>query len=423
MVLSESKALERNLHLFPRYKAATSFMPWLPVFFLFFIERVSLGDAVLLGSASYFSVFLLEVPSGYCSDRFGRRPTLILATLMTIIACALFTVANSFAMLLVAQVLLASRIAFQSGSDSALLYDSLLALGREREYTERETIAQKWSMTALACSCLIGGAIGMIDLRLTYIAGLAAAMLAVIQCARFVEPPMEGETRATGFITQMKDTLSAFSHPLLRWLAGFFIIGYCLEHVPYEFYQPYLKLLGQGELMGWLANSSAPMISGVVISISMFGGAIGAAVSQRLIDRVGLRVLLLASVSVQVVIIGGLSLLLHPFMLVLVMFRNFSMSMAHGPMLGAIAPHVPSAQRATLLSMLSLSGRASFSIALAMLSILVVGKEALNWPALSQVLGVSAMLGIVALSLLYLWSRSMTSEFEPNVEQEREKQT
>lgn len=404
-------ALERNLRLFPRYKAATSVLPWLPVFFLFFIERVTLGDAVLLGSAYYFSVFVLEVPSGYCSDRFGRRPTLVLASIMTVIACATFALANSFIMLVAAQIMLAAGIAFQSGSDSALLYDSLRALGREQEYTERETVAQKWSMTALACSCLVGGGLGMIDLRLAYVIALLAALVAVFHCVNFAEPPMDDDAKAAGFVAQMKDTFGYFSNPLLGWVLGFFIIGYSLEHIPYEFYQPYLKLLGQNGITGWLAGSSAPMVSGVVISISMFGGAVGAALSQRLIDRVGLRVLLLASVSVQVVIVTGLSLVLHPIMLVLVMFRNFSMSMARGPMLGAIAPHVPSAQRATFLSVLSLAGRAAFSMVLAMLSVFVVGKDTLNWTALSQVLASSALVGIAALFLLTFWSRRMASEF------------
>lgn len=405
-------ALERNLRLFPLYKATTSVLPWLPVFFLYFIERVALGDAVLLGSVYYFSVFLLEVPSGYCSDRFGRRPTLILASIMTTLACATYIAANSFDTLLVAQVFLAAGIAFQSGSDSALLYDSLRALNREQEYTERETVAQKWSMTSLACSCLIGGALGIIDLRLAYIVALLAAILTVVQCVMFAEPSMDNEAQAAGFIKQMKITLSYFFKPLLGWMLAFFVIGYSLEHVPYEFYQPYLKLLGQGSVTGWLSDSSAPMVSGIVISISMFGGAVGAAVSQRLIERVGLRALLLASVAIQILIVGGLSLILQPIMLVLVMFRNFSMSMARGPMLGSIAPHVPSAQRATFLSMMSLAGRMAFSITLAMLSILIIGKEALNWHALSQVLASSAVVGVVVLSLLYLWSRHINDEFK-----------
>jgi len=328
------KSFERNLHLFPRYKAATSVLPWLPVFFLYFIERVSLGEAVLLGSVSYFSVFLLEVPSGYCSDRFGRRPTLILASAMTALACATFLFANSFELLVIAKVLMAAGIAFQSGSDSALLYDSLRALNREHEYTERETIAQKWSMTALACSCLLGGLLGIYDLRLPYVVALLAALVALKQCITFLEPPLEDDATVEGFFTQLRETLSYFSHPLLAWVLGFFVVGFSLEHIPYEFYQPYIKLLAASDITGWLATSSTPMASGVIISISMFGGAIGAAVSQQLIKHIGLRALLLASIAVQVVIVAGLSIVLHPIMLVLVMFRNFSMSMAHGPMLG-----------------------------------------------------------------------------------------
>lgn len=390
---------------------ASSVSPWLPIFFLYFIERVTLGNAVLLGSVYYSSVFLLEVPSGYCSDRFGRRPTLILASMVSVIACVMFIIASSFNLLVVAQVLLAAGIAFQSGSDSALLYDSLRALERVEEYTKRETVAQKWSMGALACSCLLGGALGLVDFRLAYVAALLAAVVTTFYCALFAEPPMDADAQAKGFVDQMRNTLGYFSHPLLTWMLGFFIIGFSLEHVPYEFYQPYLKLLEQSAITGWLKGSSASMVSGIVLSISMFGGAFGAMASQWLIDRCGLRALLLASISVQVVIVAGLSLVLHPMMLVLVMFRNFSMSMTHGPMLGAMAPHVPSAQRATFLSILSLAGRAGFSMTLAMLSTLVVGKETLNWPTLSQALTTSAIVGISALALLYFWSSCITKEF------------
>lgn len=146
-------AIERNVRIFSLYKAVISISPQLAVFFLFFVELVSLREAVLLGSVSYFSIFLLEVPSGYCSDRYGRRLTLILASVMTVCSFLLFIVAASFAVLFVAQILMAAGIAFRSGSESALLYDSLRVLGRESEYTERESAAQKWSMATLACSC------------------------------------------------------------------------------------------------------------------------------------------------------------------------------------------------------------------------------------------------------------------------------
>jgi len=45
-----------------------------------------------------------------------------------------------------------------------------------------------------------------------------------------------------------------------------------------------------------------------------------------------------------------------------------------------------------------------------LLSVLVVGKEALNWTSLSQGLGTSALIGFVALSLIYFLSNSIADE-------------
>lgn len=405
-----NSSMEQNIQLFPRYKATNSVLPYLPVFFLFFLERVSLGEAVLLGSVYYFSVFALEVPSGYYSDRFGRRPTLIIASISKVLACVVFIVADSFNGLLIGQLLLAGGMAFQSGSDSALLYDSLRVLEREDEYSARESAAQKWSMNALACSCLIGGGLGVIDLRLPYVVALIASIITVVQSISFIEPPIEEGATASGFFTQLKDVGRYFFHPLLGWILGFYMLGYSLEHIPYEFYQPYLKLLGESGLSSWLTGPSTPFYSGLIISVSMFGGAVGASLSQQLVRRVGLRLLLLISLVVQLIIIGGLSLILHPVMLLLVMFRNFSMSMAHGPMLGAIAPHVSSAQRATFLSMLSLFGRATLALYLSLLSVFVVGIEGLSWEALSTVLLLSTIVGVTGLIFLYLRSARVKNQ-------------
>ncbi len=58
------------------------------------------------------------------------------------------------------------------------------------------------------------------------------------------------------------------------------------------------------------------------------------------------------------------------------------------------------AQRATFLSILSLSGRVAISLALAALSVFVVGDGVLTWAALSTVLGLSALVGSATLLLL-----------------------
>ena len=173
--MGDAGALERNVRLYPAFVAATSVLPWLPVFFLYFSERVGFDEALRLGAVYYAAVVLVEVPSGYLSDRIGRRPTLAIACAALLAAYVGFVVAEGVAALLVCQALLAAGIAFQSGSDSALLHDSLAALGRADGYERAEARARTVQMLALGLSCLVGGALGSVALALPYaLAALAA---------------------------------------------------------------------------------------------------------------------------------------------------------------------------------------------------------------------------------------------------------
>ncbi|NIM72336.1 MAG: MFS transporter, partial [Gammaproteobacteria bacterium] len=76
---------------------------------------------------------MLEVPSGYFSDRVGRRPTLILSAAGWAGGSIIFCTTSSFAPFLLAQFLYAFGMAMKSGSDTSLLYESLRALGRGDE--------------------------------------------------------------------------------------------------------------------------------------------------------------------------------------------------------------------------------------------------------------------------------------------------
>jgi MFS family permease len=393
---------ESNLRLYPWYQAAASFLPWMPVFFLYFSDTVSLQEAIELGAIYYLSVVLLEVPSGYCSDRIGRRTTLTMASAFAVAAYIIFIFAASFSGLAIAQALLAGAIAFQSGSDSSLLYDSLSALERETEYTQHEARAQQYSMVALAVSVLLGGALGSIDYRLAYAAALAAAVITLVLCARFTEPDRVDGSETYTFVRQLQSAVVTARHPVLLWILFFYLTGYSLQHIPYEFYQPYIALLQKNTMSNLLPDQPTAMVSGVVIGLSMFGGALGARLSANLSQRAGKRTVLLAGLTIQCLIIGMMAALLHPAMLLMILFRNFSMAMTHAPMHGLIAPQVPSAQRATYLSLQSLAARLTFSLFL----FFIAGNsgETLNWPALSSIFQYSVVFGLLALAGLALLS-------------------
>ena len=104
---------------------------------------------------------------------------------------------------------------------------------------------------------------------------------------------------------------------------------YVLEHIPFEFYQPYIQLLDPtGRLEG-------PAISGLVIGVSMFGGALGATVSARVHSRWGLLAMLVGAYLVQLLTIGALASWLHVAMLSMVALRNFPMALVRAPVYAA----------------------------------------------------------------------------------------
>jgi len=406
------RSIANNMRLYPWYQAATSVAPWIPVFFLFFSQTVSLGEAIKLSAIYYFSVFALEVPSGYFSDRAGRRITLIIAAGFACLAYLTFLMADNFIVLAAAQCFLATGIAFQSGSDNSILYDSLVATGQQDQYARFEARGLQFGMTALACSCFLGGALGSIELWIPYIVAFAGALASLALSLSFVEPASADDTAAKPFIAQLASVIQRLKNPVLLWIFLFYVAGYALEHVPFEFFQPYISLLDTGRFSAFFNSQNAALVSGIVIGVSMFGGALGATVSIKVQDRVGVTSLLLGSIMIQCIIITGLALWLHPALLILVMFRNFAMAMARGPMLGAIAPRIASGERATYLSMQSLAGRLAFSSVLFALASSTTDDIPVDWLTLSVILRNCAVSGFIVFIVLALLARLVKNNIE-----------
>ena len=392
-------AMRRNVRLYPWFAAATGFSPWLPVFFLFFSDRVGFDGALALSAIYYVSVVILEVPSGYASDRFGRRPTLIVSAVSFLVAYAGFALADSFVALGACQALLAAGMACRSGSDSALLHDSLVALGEPDRYGDEEARAGTVQMTATGLSCLAGGALGALSLVWPYALAAAVAAAGVALAVALAEPPIE-EANAGPALDQVRRVGVALADPVLAWLLVWYVVAFALAHVPFEFYQPWLRLLGESEGGAWLAaGAKTPLVSGVVFALSMFGGAVGAFLSMRIGRRLGLPRLLLLANLVQVGIVAGLAWALHPALLALVLCRNFAMATTTPPTLAVTLPRLGAGQRATWLSLQSLAGRLAFSLVLFALAAAV--GDTLDWETLRAVLLGAAAVG-TALALV-LW--------------------
>ena len=393
-------SLQRNVELYPWFRMAADGYAWIAVFFLYMSQTMSLDQVIQLSAIYYLSVFVVEVPSGYFSDRFGRRTTLMLSTSSLVISYTCFIIGGEFAWFAAGQFFLATGIAMQSGTDTALHYDSLKALGRQSEYAEREARAEQWGLIMTAVATLVGGALGLIDLRLAYVYSLISAIVMGVFVWRFVEPVHASESAVPtrGFLRVLLDCLGRLRDPVLGWVFAVAITIYALAHIVYEFYQPYISLL---EMPVFDPGEYAALISGIVIGLSMFGGALGARLSINWQKRFGLIGVVGIASLVHLVTVAAMAVIFHPLVLILVFSRNFPMALIHAPVMSAIAPRISRSQRATYLSIQSLCERLSLALLLFLLASDIQPGEVVNETALSDIMWSTTLIGVVALAVLF----------------------
>lgn len=209
-------------------------------------------------------------------------------------------------------------------------------------------------------------------------------------------------------ISQAKAIAVRLGDRVLLWLLVWYVLAFALAHVPYELYQPWIRVLGEGgsELGRWIAGGDrAPIVSGIVMSLSLFGGMLGAMVSLAVARAVRLPTLLLIANAIQLLIVAMLAVWLHPAALALVFFRNFGMNMTHAPLMAAIAPRIGSSERATWLSLQSFAGRLGFSLVMFALSSYV--SDSIEWFVLSQTLLITVIVGSVIATVVWATGRAL----------------
>lgn len=376
--------MERNLTLYPWLHVGRSALFWLPVFVLYFSSLLAPADVLRLEALYYAGVVLLEVPSGYFSDRVGRRITLVIATLAWVAGAALLATSSEFWGLAAGQLLLATGMAFQSGTDSALLYDSLVVLDRDEEFASREARARSFGFASLAVSALLGGMLASLDLRLGHALTALVGLLAVAATVGMHEPPRTDS--AASPLEQLRTVGAQLRKPVLRWTLAHAIGMTVAAHVPYELAQPWIEAL--------LANldagvAMAPPVSGLVIFATMGLASLLGPWGPPLAKRIGVANTIMVAWGLTGLVLVSMALAIHPALLPFLCLRSAPSALS-GPVLAALVhPELPSQVRATWLSLESLAGRLAFAGALTVAAAVLAedtgwtprAMQSLLWPA------------------------------------------
>ena len=354
---ARSEALRANITRYPWYLFFRECHFWGPAFFLYFTSVLTLSEALHLEAVYYVGVAVMEVPSGYLSDRFGRKRTLVISSACLAVAYLLFFTGSSFLQFAVAQLFLATGFASASGTDTALHYESLKGLNREEEYGVREGKALRFAFLAGGVSALFGGLLAMGDLRWVYGASFIATAISLGLIFSMTEPEGAGSVPAAPMGRQVRGLIGKAWGPRLRFFTLYTLAMTVLLHLPYEFYQPYLERVSH--LMG-VGASYTPPTAGVHLALTMLIGAWFTRYAGRIHHRCVVRRALLACALLQVVLIGAMALVVHPVVALMLVGRTASRAILTPLVNAELSPLLERHERSTYLSLQSLLGRLGY---------------------------------------------------------------
>jgi hypothetical protein len=427
----------RNLRLYLVYQACRNAYFFVPIFFLYFNQSVGVSDVLVLEAIYYVTVVVLEVPSGWFSDRVGRKATLLVSAVTLVASYAIFCVADSFVLLAAAQMAIAVSVAFNSGTDSAFLFDTLAAEGRAHEMGKMEGRAQAAGLVSYAVAGLAGGAVAAIDLRIPYALAGLAAIVGLGAALGFREPTARrsgagsakpsdgqwgpGESHSPGRgraapsrravlrahesapASHFRAVFSNLRDTALLWLFAFSIARFVFSHVPYEFFQPWLDLLFRSEGI----EGTTPIAAGVLVSVAKLAAAFAALRAIDLGSRLGHRRALVLTLALYVLIIAPLGALLHPLVALAIALRGVPDAIAQPIVAQEVHPRLHSSIRATYLSVESLAGRLTWAGVLLLCSAFVGDFATLDFATLGTLLLVLGAACAIATSILALTSRAL----------------
>ena len=394
--------LRANLRLYPWYQFLKNLIFWQATWFLFFQQELSAAEAILLYVIYDLATTTLEVPSGYMSDKIGRRFTLIASAIAGFAGAVILVSGSGFAAFALAQVLLGASAAFASGTDSALLYESLAADGHTDRLETEELRAWRWSFSALAVSAVTGGVLAFYAEFLPFAITSVALAGAIFFTFRFAEPPHKAANIPQGNeVIQIASLKSAFAQPVLVWLFCLSVLMYGFSHVPYIFGQPFI--LEALHKIGYSAE--APLVSGTVSGLMMMLSVLTSLAAPRLRARMGLARLLMLAFGIQIGLIAVLALTDNAIAIAVLFLRMVPDSLSWPFIVARIQPLLSDNSRATFLSLQSFAGRLLFAASLWIAAGTASDVGQMPYEEIRQVLGWYAVAGLLFFTALGLLAR------------------
>ncbi|MCM1989578.1 MFS transporter [Oceanirhabdus seepicola] len=338
--------LRKNIRTYYGYSLFSNLLILGPIMTIYFFSKgLSFAEIMLLSSIASVTVVVCEVPTGAVADKIGRKASMLLGALLWAVSLLIFVFGHSFYAFAMAEIIFSIGSTFKSGSDVALIYDSLKAEGQEHRFQEIEGKAKSYLLYAQAVGSIAASFLYEINKELPFIISAIFVFISIIIGLNLSEPPIENKKGKYGekYLKQIKDSgIYVMRHVKLRAIILYSMMFFVFYRVGFFLVQPYFE--------------------GVNIPVKLFGliffffNIVAAQVSKNahkiMKATKGKTLILLSVLMVVSFLLMGLSkwwIGVIPMML-----QQVARGLYHPTVRKHLNKNIPSDKRATILSFFSL---------------------------------------------------------------------
>ncbi len=211
-------SLKYNILKMYLLKGVTWFMVAMPIIVIFFQENdLSTTEIMILQAVYSLTIAILEIPSGFFADSYGRKNSILISTFFSFIGYILLSTYSGFNEYLIAEILLGVGGSLISGADSAIIYDTLIELDDEDSYTKIEGKNYAIGNFSEAIAGILGGFLALSSIYLPIYIQTFVIMLSIPIAFSLVEPKRTFKiaTSLNSILNIVKDTF--IHNKKLKW--------------------------------------------------------------------------------------------------------------------------------------------------------------------------------------------------------------
>ncbi|MDO8468566.1 MAG: MFS transporter [Candidatus Peribacter sp.] len=242
---SVEKNLKRNLSLLKWLSIdETLFASAIVIAFEMHAIGLSLSQVLLGESIFALTILIVDIPTSVFSDLVHRKGTFIASELCLLVGVIVLAFAQNFFHIIISQIFWGIGLATISGTNSAMLFDTLRGIERENEHRKILGGITSFSLITIAFGQVLSGFLGEINLRLPIFLCILIPIYKLILIIFLQEPPREPHPHALAPLTHVLSALQWFitNSTILLLVIGSIFVSLAWK-ISAQTFNPYMELI------------------------------------------------------------------------------------------------------------------------------------------------------------------------------------